>query len=202
MEQKKDNTEEKILDAAHQVFLHKGMDGARMQEIADNAGINKALLHYYFRTKQKLFEAIFAKAFKHSFPKIRNTLLAEMPFTDKVQVFIDSYINLLLKNPYLPTFILRELQRDPDTLAKIIKDQGLEPELFFEPIIKEMEAGKIRRMDPRHLIVNVIALSIFPFAGRPLMQIVIFKNDKKAYNKFLQERKEVVKEFVLNAIKV
>lgn len=197
---KKDSTEEKILDAAQTVFIRKGMDGSRMQEIADEAGINKALLHYYFRTKQKLFEAIFKKAFKQVFPNIKSVILSDLNIEDKLGIFIEKYINLLLRNPYLPNFILKEINRDPEFLASVIKSQGIHPTIVFGMLEKEMEAGRIRKMDPRDLVINMIAMSIFPFAARPIMKIVFFNNDRKAYNQFLENRKSTVKEFVLNSI--
>lgn len=197
---KKDNTEEKILNAAQAVFIKKGMDGSRMQEIADHAGINKALVHYYFRTKQKLYEAIFTKVFKQIFPKIETFILSDRPIEEKLTTFIENYIDVLLKNPYLPTFILKEINRDPEFLAAVLKSQGIHPNQIFEMFDREMEAGKIRKMDSRELMVNLLALSIFPFAAKPLMQLMLFENDKKAYKQFLQNRKITVKEFVLNSI--
>jgi len=197
---KKDNTEEKILNAAHEVFIKKGMDGTRMQEIADTAGINKALLHYYFRTKQKLFEAIFKKVFKQIFPKIETFVFSERPIEEKIATFVDNYIDILLKNPFLPTFILKEINRDPRFLASVIKSQGINPNQVFAMFEKEMELGNIRKMDPRELLVNLLGLAIFPFAAKPLMQIMFFDNDKKAYNNFLKQRKETVKRFVLDSI--
>jgi len=197
---KKDSTEEKILDAAQKVFIRKGMDGSRMQEIADEAGINKALLHYYFRTKQKLFEAIFKKVFRQVFPDIKSVILSDVPIEEKLEIFIEKYINLLLRNPYLPTFILKEINRDPVFLASVIKGQDIHSAMVFEMLEKEMEAGKIRKMDPRDLMINMIAMSIFPFAARPLMKIVFFENDRKAYQYFLENRKSTVKEFILNSI--
>jgi len=197
---KKDNTEEKILDAAQTVFTRKGMDGARMQEIADEAGINKALLHYYFRSKQKLFEAIFSVVFSKAFPNIQQFLASDIPVEEKMGRFIEKYIDLLLKNPYLPTFILKEINRDPEFLAKVIKKQGANPGELFKVFEKEMDAGNIKRMDPRELMINVIGLSVFPFAAKPLMQIMFFNNDKKAYKEFLKQRKETVKQFVLDSI--
>ncbi|MEN8116079.1 MAG: TetR/AcrR family transcriptional regulator [Bacteroidota bacterium] len=196
----KDNTENKILDAAQTVFIQKGMDGARMQEIANEAGINKALLHYYFRTKQKLFEAIFQMLFSQVFPNIETLVLSDLPIKEKLGTFIEKYIDLLLKNPFLPTFILKEINRDPEFLASVIKSQGIKPEQIFEMLEKEMDAGKIRRMDPREIMVNMLGLSVFPFAAKPLMKLMFFENDKKAYNQFLKERKNTVKEFVLNSI--
>lgn len=197
---KKDNTEEKILNAAKTVFIQKGMDGSRMQEIADKAGINKALLHYYFRTKQKLFEAIFKTVFNQIFPNIMGMVHSELPIEEKLGIFIDNYINLLQKNPFLPTFILKEINRDSVFLATVIKSNGINPKEIFEMFEKEMEAGKIRKMNPRDLMINILSLSIFPFAAKPLIKIMLFDDDKKAYNDFLKKRKDTVKEFILYSI--
>lgn len=197
---KKDNTEDKILNAAQTVFIHKGMDGSRMQEIADKAGINKALLHYYFRTKQKLFEAIFKNVFGQIFPNLKAFILSESPIEEKLGVFIEKYIELLMNNPFLPSFILKEIHRDPEFLASIIKSQGLNPQEIFVMFEKEMEAGNIRKMDPRELMINILGLSIFPFAAKPLMKVMFFDNNKRAYNDFLIQRKTSVKEFILNSI--
>lgn len=201
MEQvRKDNTEQKILDAAHDVFVRKGMDGSRMQEIANEAGINKALLHYYFRTKEKLFEAIFRQVFKQVFPEIKEFIFSEVPIELKIGGFIEKYMDLLLKNPYLPMFILKEINRDPEFLASVIKSQGVNPSEVFLMFEKEMEKGTLRRMNPKDLLINILALSIFPVAGRPLMTVMFFDNDADAYKKFLFERKTTVKEFILNSI--
>jgi AcrR family transcriptional regulator len=197
---KKENTEEKILNAAQTVFTRKGMDGARMQEIANEAGINKALLHYYFRSKQKLFEAIFSVIFSKAFPNIEQFLTSDIPVEKKLGQFIEKYIDLLLKNPYLPTFILKEINRDPEFLAKVIRNQGANPQNILKTFEKEMDAGNIKRIDPRELMINVIGLSVFPFAAKPLMQIMFFDNDQKAYKEFLKRRKETVKKFVLDSI--
>ncbi len=197
---KKDNTEEKILNAAQTVFIQKGMDGARMQEIADEAGINKALLHYYFRTKQKLFEAIFKKVFSKILPNIMEMVHSDLPIQEKLGIFIENYIDLLMKNPFLPTFILKEMNREPEFLASAIKSTGIHPREIFLTFDKEMKAGNIREMDPRDLMINILGLSIFPFAAKPLMQIMFFDNDKKAYKQFLETRKKTVKDFILNSI--
>lgn len=197
---KKDNTEDKILDAAQEVFTKKGMDGTRMQEIADTAGINKALLHYYFRSKQKLFEAIFKKVFKQFFPKIESFILSDIPIEEKLGIFIENYLDLLLKNPFLPTFILKEINRDPVFLASTIRSQGINPSIALEMFEKEMEAGKIVKMDPRDLMINILSMSVFPIAAKPLMTIVFFENNKKEYRKFLEQRKQTTKQFILDAI--
>lgn len=200
MTDQKDSTEKKILDAAHSVFLRKGLDGSRMQEIATQAGINKALLHYYFRTKQKLFEAIFREIISHAFPDIKNLLFSDASIDIKIETFIERYTEMLLKNPFMPSFILKEIHRDPDMLANIIRSEGINPSEVARMLASEMDAGNIRRMDPRDLMTNLISLVIFPVAAQPLLSAMMFGGDKKAYREFLVSRKKSVKEFVLNSI--
>jgi len=199
---KKDNTEQKILNAAQKVFIQKGMDGSRMQEIANEAGINKALLHYYFRTKQKLFEAIFKKLIKTAIPDIKEMFFSELPVERKIGAFVDVYTDLLLKNPYLPIFILREINRDPQSLAAIMRNQGVNPGEVLSVFEKEMAQGNIRRMDPRDLLINILALSIFPVAATPLLSEIFFNGEVNEYRYFLRERKTTVKEFILNSITI
>lgn len=197
---KKDNTEEKILVAAQNVFTQKGMDGARMQEIADEAGINKALLHYYFRTKEKLFEAIFKKVFMKIFPNLTALVYSDAGIEITLGAFIESYIDLLQKNPFLPTFILKEMNRDPKFLAGLIKLSGVKPFEIFAMFEREMNAGRIRRMDPRDLMINILSMNIFPIAAKPLLTILLFESDEKEYDAFIEARKKSVKEFILNSI--
>ncbi|MGD9931615.1 MAG: TetR/AcrR family transcriptional regulator [Mangrovibacterium sp.] len=200
MDTKKDNTEEKILNAATTVFVRKGMDGARMQEIADEAGINKALLHYYFRSKDKLFDAIFSKIIGFAFPKIGQILQSDMDFKSKVEQAIDTYIDLLLKYPYLPGFILKEINRDPSVFFKLIMKHGFNLKPMLNVISDAMDRGEIVCMKPEHLVVNVIGLCVFPFAAKPVVSFVAFNEDKVATQAFLEERKQEVKQFVLRAI--
>jgi AcrR family transcriptional regulator len=200
MTEQKDSTEQRILDAAHNVFLKKGLEGTRMQEIADNAGINKAMLHYYFRSKQKLFEAIFQDILSHAFPDIKGIIFSDLPFEKKITGFVEKYTQMLVKNPYLPSFILKEINRDPQFLARVIKEQGVNPVEFLAVFEKEMEAGIIRKMDPKEIVINLIALIVFPFAAGPMLNIILFKGNDKLYNEFLISRKHTIVEFVSNSI--
>lgn len=197
---KKDNTEDKILNAAQDVFVRKGMDGARMQEIADEAGINKALLHYYFRTKERLFQAIFKKVLSKILPNIMLMVESDLPIEEKLGFFIEKYIDLLIKNPFMPAFILREINRDPEFLASLFAGSGIDYAPIFKMFQKEMDEGRITQMNPHDLIVNILSLCIFPIATRPLLSIMLFDNDKKAYNDFIIKRKDSVKTFISNAI--
>src|SRR3954463_7666646 len=103
--------EQKILEAAKQVFFDKGMHGARMQDIADKAGINKAMLHYYFRSKEKLFETIFIDATGHLFPKLSSILESDKTIFEKIELICVEYINQIQQIPYLPIFIISEASR-------------------------------------------------------------------------------------------
>ena len=200
METKKDSTEDKILEAAKNVFVSKGMEGARMQEIADEAGINKALLHYYFRTKERLFEAIFAEIIKFAFPKITRIVQSDIPIVSKIEEVIDAYIELLIKHPFIPGFVIKELNRDPSGLFKLVVKFGLNPQLIFDEIQLAMDRGEIIQMPPRHLAANIISMCIFPFAARPIISFILFKDDQKALNAFYGERADIIKQFVINAI--
>lgn len=200
MEAKKDSTEDKILEAATNVFVSKGMEGARMQEIADEAGINKALLHYYFRSKEHLFEAIFAEIIKFAFPKITRIVQSDEPIVTKIEQVIDAYIDLLIKHPFIPGFVIKELNRDPSGLFKMVMKFGLNPQVVFDQIQLAMDRGEIIKMQPRHLAANIISMCIFPFAARPIISFVLFKDDQKALETFYAERAEVIKQFVINAI--
>ncbi|MGD0710185.1 MAG: TetR/AcrR family transcriptional regulator [Bacteroidales bacterium] len=194
-------TEKKILDAAKTVFLEKGFDGARMQEIADEAKINKALVHYYFRSKDKLFDAIFQEAFQQFLPKIAEIMMTEKPLFEKIEFFIDTYIFMLLKNPHLPGFVMHEINRNPDRIVNIIKGSGFKPEYLEKAIRKEVKAGLIIPIDPVHLIINILGMCLFPIIGRPIIKGFVFNDSDKAYNKFLSERKKEVTSFVINSIK-
>lgn len=196
------DTEARILTAAKNVFYNKGLDGARMQEIADEAGINKALLHYYFRTKEKLFLAIFADAFQNFFPKVQETLLLEIPFTEKIKIFIDKYLDILIENPYLPGFILSEINRNPEKIVTDFLGSWFRPHLLFEQIQAEMDQGRIRAMDPRHLLISIVALCVFPFIGKKFITYMLFENKPKKFDAFIKKRKEQVTLMVMNAIEI
>lgn len=200
MEIKKDNTEDKIIDAATDVFVQKGMDGARMQEIADRAGINKALLHYYFRSKEKLFDAIFTKLVGIAFPRIGQILFSDLPLSEKIEQVIDTYLDLLIKYPFLPAFIIKEMNRDATPFFCFIERSGFSAEPIIRMLYEAMERGEIRKMKPEHLMVNIIALCVFPFAARPMIRHVAFRGSDAELKKFLEERKTEVKQFVLKAI--
>lgn len=201
------STEEIIFDAAQKIFIEKGFDGARMEEIAREASINKALLHYYYRTKEKLFKAIFERVFKNFVPQVLTFWDSDLPFFTKVEMFVDTYVSFIMKNPFIPNFVINELNRNPDSIVEMLGNASgiLKNDLFgkFSEIVnKEINAGNIRPIAPEQLLVNVLGLCIFPFVARPIIQGVVFKGDKKMYQLFLESRKKEVAAFVINSIKI
>jgi AcrR family transcriptional regulator len=201
MTEDKQNTEKKILEAAKEIFVEYGFNGASMQKIADRAGINKALLHYYFRSKEKLFEATFREVFFSMVPPLINTVKEEKPLEEKIRVFVEKYIDTLRDNPLVPLFILHELNRNPENLPELVKESGIDPTVFISQINSEIDAGNINPVFPHHLFINILALSIFPFVAKPIIKGLFFNRNEEEFNKFIEERKEIVTTFVLNAIK-
>jgi len=199
----KENTEEKILEAAKKVFVTKGNDGARMQEIADEAGINKSLLHYYYRSKEKLFSAVFQFAFKKFAPNLMGVFEDEGDIFTKISSFIHSYIDIIAKNPFIPMFILNEVnKKNAGFVGIIIKNSGINIDILEKIIENEIKKGTIKPTDAKHLIVNIIALCVFPFISRPIVQVVVFNDDKKEYDLFLESRKTEVSNLIINSIKL
>ena len=164
-QQKNLSTEQKILETARKVFLTRGMVGARMQDIADEAGINKAMLHYYFRDKDKLFETVFLEEAQKFFPKIKMIFESEQPLEEKIRRFVDEYINEMLENPYLPWFVMNEINRDPDRFMQKIwsKKEAPDPSNFLAQIEKEVRKGTIKKISPLHLLMHLLSMTIFPF---------------------------------------
>jgi len=190
-----------ILDAARKVFVQNGFDGTTMQMIAGEAGINKALLHYYYRSKDRLFEAVFIEAFSRMIPNLMKIFSSDADLFEKIRSFVDAYISALLQYPQIPLFILHELKRNPDRVVELIKSTGLNPDIFLNFIKQEIKKGTIAPIDPHQLLVNMLGLCIFPFAARPMIEGFIFKNDARAYQVFLGNRKTEVANFIINAIK-
>jgi TetR/AcrR family transcriptional regulator len=196
------STEDKILEAAKKVFIMHGLEGTSMQKIADEAQINKSLLHYYFRTKEKLFDAVFSFAFRYIVPEMQGIMNSDETVFIKIEKTVGGYMDLLMKNKFIPAFVLHEINRDPDRLFKIMKSSGVNPEIFIIQFLDEVKKGNIRPIDPRHLIVNILSMCIFPVAARPLMQRILFENHEEAYQQFLAERKKVITDFVIQSIKL
>jgi TetR/AcrR family transcriptional regulator len=197
-------TEQRIFNAASDVFEEKGYTGARMQEIANRAGINKALLHYYFRTKEQLFRGVFQVLLKKMFEKIFSIFTEEIPFKEKIKILLDEHIEFMIRNPKLPIFLLNELSQNP-ALAEGIKEmmnyQQLR-DIIYTRHAKELKGYGIKKSDMPQLMVTVVSLSIFPVAAREMIKIMMPEiEDNKKFNAFMRERKTFASNFVIAALK-
>lgn len=196
-----ENTENQILLAARSVFIAKGFEGARMQEIADQAGINKALLHYYFRSKENLFEAVFSVVAANLFPAVKQLLEADLGLKEKITFFIKIYLKTLEENPFVPAFVINTLNTNPDSFLKYIKQSGLNPLFLQKQIDEEASRGLITKVKAEHLLVNIIAMCIFPFVARPIIQNIFELKDTE-YQQYLDDRQNEIIDFVLKSITV
>lgn len=195
-------SEEKILEAARKIFISKGMAGARMQDIADEAGINKALLHYYFKSKEQLFEKVFSEIMSRMIPRIKSILLADVTLYEKIEQFCDQYITIILQNPYLPIFIFNEMHKQPTKLiAKMFGGELPDLSKFTEQVEQEVKAGKIRPVSPVQLVMNLMSLCIFPFLGKPLLGTLL-QIDELQFQLAMQQRKKFIPQFIFDAIKI
>ena len=199
---KTENTETEILIAAKEIFQQKGMAGARMQEIADKAQINKALLHYYYRSKQLLFEAVFKSAFSLLAPQLNKVLNDDSDLFEKIRKFTESYISFVIKHPYLPNFVIQELNKNPEFVLKLQSEKHFPSiDKFKLQVSDAIKQGVIRPMEAEQLFINIISLNIFPFIGQPLLMALV-NVDKESYSKIVENRKTEVAEFIINSIKI
>ena len=203
------NAEERILDAAHRVFLRRGSAGARTQEIADEAGVNKALLHYYFRTKDRLAAAVFQRAATKLMPPVIATLASEHELEIKIARVIDIELDVLLDHPYLPGYIISELTHNPArakeliaALAGVSVDE-LAPRLFDtlgRQIRARVRDGRMRPIAPDQFMLNLLSLCIFPFAARPMVQAILHLDDAD-FARLIARRKRDLPIFFLHGLR-
>lgn len=194
------STEERILKAAKKVFHRKGFEGARMQEIADEAGINKALLHYYFRSKENLFEAVFRDAFLQLTGYAKTVFLSDNPIKEKIHKFLGYYIAILNENSYIPWFILNAIYTRPGTMKAIFDNAELNPPELMAHLQHQIKTEYGSEINPFHMWLNVLSLSIFPVIAKPLIR-EIFQLPEDAYKQILEQRKTEVPQFIANALK-
>ena len=203
MKRKDKNTEQVILQAARKIFIQKGLAGARMQDIADQAGFNKALLHYYFTSKEKLFDLVFEQEFGIFFANLATVVSSDMPLFEKIQHIVSLDIERMTQFPGLPIFVLNEMSRNPEVILKRLKKipVGKVLEGFQKQINSEVKKGTIKKINAEQLFMNIQSLCIFPFIARPMIK-GLMQMDEKTYLAMIQKRKTEVAQFIISAIKI
>jgi TetR/AcrR family transcriptional regulator len=189
-------TEEKILNAAIETFIKEGFSGARMQAIADTAGINKAMLHYYFRTKGQLFQKVFELSYIKMHPKLEIKILENNTICATLYNMVDVYLDFLNENPFLPGLIISTLNHHPEFLKKIPRSV---PQALFNKMQKAMQTKEIKKIDPVQVMTSIISLCIAPYAAKRMMMHMSGQNEKE-YKKMLEEKKIFIKEMIKHMI--
>jgi TetR/AcrR family transcriptional regulator len=187
-------TQNKIAETARELFLEKGFDGVRMQELADRAEVNKGLLHHYFKNKQSLFDDVFANAIDQLFGEIEVSLTNEGSLEDKINLIVDAYFDMLLANPKLPIFVLFELNREPELFHKLFSTDRIS--ILINGLKKNNK--KINDKNAIHIILTIVSLSVFPFMARPIV-LKMVKNEEN-FSRLIEERRPMIKLLVSNLV--
>lgn len=198
---KNKSTERKIFDAATELFLEKGVDRTSVRELASKANINLALMNYYFRSKENLFEAVFSVLIKKNTSNLVKILNSDLPIFDKIQQYVSAYIDIMAANPLLVSFFMSIIHRNPDTVMHVKNISNLySTDNFIKQLKTEAAKGTIRNIEPTHFFVDMISLILFPFAIKSLIM------DKNKYNpddfgNFISSRKQWVADTLIRTLR-
>jgi AcrR family transcriptional regulator len=203
------DTETRILDAARAVFVRKGTSGARVQDIAAEAGVNQALVHYYFGSKDVLAERVFleaASAVAGAFAPVPDPSLT---LEQMIERFVVGYVRAVRQAPFIPAYLMAEAHHHPERLDALFEAAiGTVPATLMQTTLAHVErviaervaAGSMRPMSPRQLLVSVMALTVFPFVARPIL-VAAFRLDGDGFERFLDERIAELPGFIINALR-
>ncbi|MFT6204422.1 MAG: AcrR family transcriptional regulator [Spirosomataceae bacterium] len=195
------STEEKIKAAARIIFHKKGFSGTRTRDIAEEANINLALLNYYFRSKEKLFQLIMMEDVKFFLESVSINFNDEKTsFDEKIDRIVSGYIDMLIKQPHIPIFVLSELRSNPDRFITNVgvKDMIMNS-VFLKQFMEVAQSGKIKVINPIHLIMNLISMTVFPFVASPVLKNGFGMNDEN-FNELMNERKTLIPEWIKQMI--
>ncbi len=187
------DTEQLIKDTAKRVFFKEGKLHATTQDIADAAGINRASIHYYYRSRKLLFDKVFSEALEEMHSKMKTVLQQDLPFRQLIEKFIEFFLIRSMEHPYLELFLIAELNDDAE-----IKHEMLNPEekaerraMLDQAINHEVAAGTMKPIKPEHFIVNLMSLCTFPIMAKPVIKTSIGLTEE-SYAAFIEERKQVI----------
>lgn len=204
----KQDVEKKIIDAARELFYEKGFTGVTVRDIASKAEVNLALLHYYFRTKEKVFEVVFNEAFTLLFRKLNRAMSSDVDLFEKIRLIVSSYITTAMKYPQLPSFIMHELSANADFVWKSIYsneekgDVNTSYEKFFQEVVEAGENGTIEKVDPKILFIDIMSLSLFPFIGDTFLTRFLYIGKKTRFNEAIKDRAEHVCKLIIKGLQV
>lgn len=191
-------TEKLIKEKAKLLFFQKGFLNATTQEIADEAGVNRALIHYYFRSREQMLDILLDDTINEKKVRIRSILASDLPFREKIAHYIDAVVDYGLTYPYLENFIISETARHPDKLREICsRDKVKSADMIREQLEAEIRKKKIQPISAEHFMVNLAAMCNYPLLAKSVIQAIHGMSDT-AYRKFLAERKRIIYMAIFN----
>ena len=197
----KADTEERILEAALSIFASKGKDGARMQEIADEAGINKAMLHYYFRSKEKLYEAVFKDVFRQFTLHHSSAVQDGTTFAQTLRLFIDAFIRAIQEKPDIVRLMVNENLSGGNTIGRIITGADHEntpPSILKMKLEEAIQRGEIRQVHPDHTLLTVLSCCLFFFIWEPTIKMKVPESNN--WNQFVESRKQHIFDLIYHGL--
>lgn len=187
-----EQTEDLIRQTAKILFFQKGVLNATTQEIADEAGVNRALIHYYFRSREQLLDTLMEEIVSEKKSRVRPILASARPFREKIAAYIENILDHGMTYPYIENFIISEIARNPEKVKMLcFKDKLRSSELIKDQLNGEIEKGTIAPISPEHFMLNLSAMCNYPLLAKNIIQNIHGMSDT-AYRKFLQERRDVI----------
>ncbi len=200
VDEQKATTEEIIFEAALSVFQRKGLAGARMQEIADEAGINKSMLHYYFRSKELLFKQVFIKSFKNFSASTIPLMNLEIPWEEKIPLLVNHYLTAMQKKPNMPMFVINEMRYNPEDFVSAVSGNKIKDTLFFAQLKEGIANGTIRQIQPIQIVVSIISETVFPIIARPMIKHMTRLQDTN-WETFIAGRQQMIPQMLIKYLK-
>jgi AcrR family transcriptional regulator len=202
--QTKADAKSRILDAADEIFVRRGIDGARMQEIANHAGVNKALLHYYFRSKAALAQAVWLRIASSFAPGILQMMASDLPLDHKIDRFVDAYYATLMRHPYLMAYVISEAARHPELVEGFYSPERRKAarrmlHKLREQIGDGVRTKQMRPVSAEQFFVTLASSCLFPFAARPMIAQVLGLGPS-GHRQFMQERRTDLPAFLKRAL--
>ena len=195
--------ESRIIEAAKRVFVRKGYEATKMGDIATEVGISRTAMHYYFRTKEMLFDAIFGQLIGALLPNIEMIVDEPAACLDKIPRIVDQYMAMIRANPLFPIFVVNEFNRDPEHLYRAI----LRDPIRLEPLLRlrkqmqeEMDKGLLKKLPFVYVASTLLSLVVFPVLVRNPLTSVFFEGDPRKFEDFLLERKAFITEVMLRLL--
>lgn len=197
MENLSTDTEQLIKDTAKKVFFKEGKLHATTQEIADAAGINRASIHYYYRSRKLLFDKVFGEAIEEMQSKMIAVIRQDLPFRPMIEKFIEFFLLRSIDHPYLEMFLVAELNTNPNLKHDLLntEEKAKRRAMLELSINEEVAAGTMKPIKPEHFIVNLMSLCSFPLLAKPVVKNAIGLTEE-SYAEFIEERKDVVMKLI------